>query len=383
LVLSILGWSDHSNAQEPKPVLQVADVLKLAIAAMGGESKWNEVQTIEFQSRSVTFIRDKISQEFDRLRYQQFPANEWIEESQQGNWVRTIFRSAEKNLLSKPGKSRKIFSNLEPEAPTLSLVHSLLSKVKRLDAEVQTSKNNGYVALIDRESKAKYLFDLESKLLDSIVSEGYYGQQITLFRKYSSFDGLLFATEIETKVATAEFVQRETFSQIRVNGSIPEQVFHMDDSLRSVRVGAPAPEFSIQGLEDDQLISNQSIKGKVTLLDFWATWCGPCVAELESLTALHKKFSEQGFAVVSVSLDEKRDTIIDFRKNRFAMAWLNGWLSDGFESDLVELLEVASLPKTILIDRDGTVLCVDGDCRGKELTARLEKIFGAPDRPSP
>jgi len=379
LFLSILGWSNPSSAQEPKPALKVADVLTLAIAAMGGESKWNRVQTIELQSRSVTSIGDKISQELERLKYQQFPDKEWIEESQQGNWVRTIFRSAEKNVLSKPGKSRKVFSDLNPESPSLSLVHALLSKADLLDAEVQSSEDNRYIALIDRDSKDKYLFDSESKLLSSIVSKGYYGQQITWFRKYMSFDGLLFATEIESKVATADYVQRETFSQIRVNGLIPAHVFQMDDSSRSVRVGKPAPAFSIQRLEDGELISNQSIRGKVTVLDFWATWCGPCVAELESLTELHNRFSEQGFEVVSVSLDEKRDTVVDFKKNRFAMAWPSGWLPDGFESDLIESLEVAALPKTILIDRDGTVLCVDGDCRGKELRIRLEKIFSSPE----
>lgn len=121
LFLSILGWSNPSSAQEPKPALKVADVLTLAIAAMGGESKWNRVQTIELQSRSVTSIGDKISQELQRLKYQQFPDKEWIEESQQGNWVRTIFRSAEKNVLSKTGKSRKVFSDLKPESPSPSI----------------------------------------------------------------------------------------------------------------------------------------------------------------------------------------------------------------------------------------------------------------------
>jgi len=379
LSLLALDGDNRLNAQEGQSV-EATEVLKLAIAATGGESKWNEVLSIQLQSRSVTSIGGKISQELDRMKYQKFPDKEWIEESKEGNWTQTVFRSADKNLVSKPGKSRKVFSDLEPDAPFLSIVHALLSESDLLDAEVQSQTSGGFIVLTHRKAMDKYLFDPESKLLNSKISKGFYGEQVTRFGKYATFDGLLFATEIESKVPTADYLQLETLSQIRVNGFIPENVFQMDDSLRSIRVGHPAPAFRFQGLEEGEWISNQSMQGKVTLLDFWAKWCGPCVGELASLTELHHQFSAQGFEVVSISLDEKRETIVDFRKNRVAMAWQNGWLSDGFESDLIEMFEVTSLPKTILIDRDGTVLCVDVDCRGTELKARLEKIFGSQPR---
>jgi thiol-disulfide isomerase/thioredoxin len=65
----------------------------------------------------------------------------------------------------------------------------------------------------------------------------------------------------------------------------------------------PSPPFEALDLEG-AAFSSQSLQGQWTLLDFWATWCQPCIADLPKLTALHERYSERGFAVVSLSIDE-------------------------------------------------------------------------------
>ncbi|MEO5642758.1 MAG: TlpA disulfide reductase family protein [Bacteroidia bacterium] len=118
-----------------------------------------------------------------------------------------------------------------------------------------------------------------------------------------------------------------------------------------------------------------SLKGKVVLLDFWASWCGPCRQELPNVVANYKKYKDKGFDIFSVSLDNDKN------------AWLAAIKSDGltwpnhvsdlmqWQSPIKDLYRLKSIPSTLLIDRDGKI--IDRDLRGPALTKKLDEIFAA------
>ncbi len=151
-------------------------------------------------------------------------------------------------------------------------------------------------------------------------------------------------------------------------------VHHLDDKLRgAVVAGMQAPDIELPG-RDGKTRRLSDLRGKVVLIDFWASWCSPCRRENPNVVRVYKKYKDKGFDIFSVSLDNSREKWLQAIETD-GLVWenhvsdLRGWSSAGGR-----LYGITSIPATVLVDKDGTILA--RNLRGAELENKLKQIFG-------
>lgn len=151
-------------------------------------------------------------------------------------------------------------------------------------------------------------------------------------------------------------------------------VKHLDQKVRSaVMVGMEAPDI-VMADTTGAMRRLSDLRGRVVLIDFWASWCRPCRAENPNVVRLYRKYHDQGFEIFSVSLDNSADRW-KAAINDDHLVWPNH-VSDlrGWSSAAGRLYGVSSIPATVLLDRDGKVLA--RNLRGPALENKLKEIFG-------
>ena len=143
--------------------------------------------------------------------------------------------------------------------------------------------------------------------------------------------------------------------------------------MRTNMTDIPAPE--IAQTDTTGVVRKLSdLKGKVVLIDFWASWCGPCRKENPTVVAAYKKYRDKGFEVFSVSLDQDRTRWISAIEQD-GLIWSNH-VSDlkYWQNEAAGKYGVSSIPRTVLVDRNGII--TNHNLRGPALESKLKEIFG-------
>ncbi len=145
------------------------------------------------------------------------------------------------------------------------------------------------------------------------------------------------------------------------------------DDLNPFAPGKVAPNFT-QNDRDGKPLSLSDLKGKVVLIDFWASWCGPCRKENPNVVRLYNKYKDAGFTVLSVSLDKEKDPWLQAIE-KDGLIWPNH-VSDlkFWGNEVAKLYKVGSIPYTVLVDKEGKIIRTQ--LRGSDLENTLIGLFG-------
>jgi len=209
-------------------------------------------------------------------------------------------------------------------------------------------------------------YDAVSEKISEYIVEYIAGNTSSVLAPYLAVSNLLndfTANQIDSTL--------NTFSKDIKDSKYIVSMQERSAKMRTTEVGAVAPLFT-QNDPEGNPISLESLRGNYLLIDFWASWCGPCRKENPNVVAAYNKYHDMGFDILGVSLDDNGENWVA-AIDKDGLTWpqvgdLNGWANE-----VGQLYGVNSIPHSILLDEDGVIIAKN--LRGEDLHEKLEEVF--------
>ena len=255
-------------------------------------------------------------------------------------------------------KTQDEFSTFQNQ--TSKYLKDQMEEVDKAQEEALNGKNQ---RLKDSLNKRAIALDLEQKQLVMDFTKSHPSSVATAFLIFSNFS-------YNSRVGQLDSLYGQMDTTIRIT-YFGRQIQNMVTKMKLTAIGNPAPEFSANDA-DGNPVTLTSFKGGYVLLDFWASWCGPCRLENPGLVKVYNHYKKKGFDIFGVSLDDnKTDWQKAIKKDK--LDWTQVSDLKGWEAGAASLYGIKAIPMNYLIDKKGIILA-EG-LRAEELENKLAELL--------